>query len=990
MHKKKLNPVKILPQTCRIDNLCTLRKIGREFFTEVFMTSTNRFKKIGAMLMAVLFGAAFVLPVLVACSDDGSENNLHTFNEYIAQSPTTWNTHNGTTDADTYIQGYTEIGLYDFTLSDDRSTYAFIDEMATGDPVNVTSEYVDRFGITQADAGNTSLGKAWEITLNPDATWENGEAITAEDYVWSMERVLSPDMKNSAAATYITGDYEIYNANNYYSAGSEGNYQIISAPLTDAEVEERVQERSLYFSLTDGTPILGALSLQAYHDLFPDNAYYFREGGKEEMNADARDWFVYLDETYGADANEYGYILVTEENLTDIREGMSILTENLGGAIEDWTMTLSEVQTSYPSYDLIPTEGEAYTDAALKELMDDGSLYFSLTDGVPILGALSLQAYHDMFPDNAYYFREGGKEEMNADARDWFVYLSDTYGADANEYGYIQVTDANYNDIREGMSILAENLGDNLPNWYNTLSILTYKEYESVPFSEVGIFATDNNTKFVIVFANALSQWDVKYLLTDNWIVYRPYYEAGYSQQGSLTVTTYGTTSGQYMGYGPYKMTAYQTNSQITFERNENWYGYKEGATNYHPGQFETDKIVCRIIADQNTALLEFEAGNLDSVRLNANNMDQYRFSDYLLTRTASNTWSITFNSDAETLASIESDGNGNRRILSVDDFRRALSLSIDRSYIGTNILAGSAAAYSFINNNYYYDMENDPESIYRNSEQAMEGIVRLYNISYGPGQTYETLQEAYAAVSGYDEDAAREAFESAYDYAVANGLYTDGENIRINIYNNALSTQITALGTYLQQAFNAAAEGTPFEGKITVEIRQMQTGRYDAIAQGRIEAIYYSFSGDFNDPNGMLANFTDPEVQTILECGFDPETESFAITYDFDGDGTEETITKTYTEWQRSITASGEYYGASQDVKLTIMSELEYQLLSGFRTLPLVVGTDLTLRSMKVEYATNTSNIFAMYGGVRLMTYNYTDGEWAEFIRDTGNLVYE
>ena len=955
------------------------------------MKSTNRFKRIGSMLMAVLFGAAFVLPVLAACSDDGSGDDLHTYREYIAQSPTTWNTHNGTTDADTYVQGYTEIGLYDFTLSEDRSTYAFIDEMATGDPVNVTNKYVDRYGITQADAENTAYGKAWEITLNPDATWENGEKITAEDYVWSMERVLSPDMKNSAAATYITGDYELYNANNYYSAGSEGNYQIISAPLTDAELEVRVQERSLYFSLTDGVPILGALSLQAYHDMFPDNAYYFREGGKEEMNADARDWFVYLDETYGAKANEYGYILVTEANLADIREGMSILTENLKGALEDWTMTLSEVQTSYPSYDLIPIEGEAYTDAALKELMDEGSLYFSLTDGVPILGALSLQAYHDMFPDNAYYFRKGGKEEMNADARDWFVYLNETYGAEANEYGYIQVTDANYNDIREGMSILAENLRDNLPNWYNTLSILTYKEYESVPFSEVGIFATESNTKFVLVFANALSQWDVKYLLTENWIVYRPYYEEGYSQQGSLTVTSYGTTSGKYMGYGPYKMTGYQTNSQITFERNENWYGYKEGATNYHPGQFETDKIVCRIIADQNTALLEFEAGNLDSVRLNASSIEDYRFSDYLLTRTASNTWSITFNSDAESLAEIEKkDNQGNRRILSVDDFRRALSLSIDRAHIGTNILAGSAAAYSFINNNYYYDMENDPDSIYRNSEQAMEGILRLYGIEYGAGKTYETLEEAYGAVSGYDRDAAKKAFTSAYDYAAANGLYTDGENIRINIYNNALSTQITALGTYLQQAFNAAAEGTPFEGKITVEIRARPTGRYDDIAQGRIEAIYYSFSGDFNDPNGMLANFTDPEVQTILECGFDPETESFAVTCDFDGDGTEETVTKTYTEWQRSITASGEYYGASQEVKLTIMAEIEYRLLSGFRTLPLVVGTDLTLRSMKVEYATNTSNIFAMYGGVRLMTYHYTDGEWADFIRDPGNLTYK
>ena len=979
MHKKKLNPVKILPQTCRIDNLCTLRKIGREFFTEVFMTSTNRFKKIGAMLMAVLFGAAFVLPVLVACSGDGSGNNLHTFNEYIAQSPTTWNTHNGTTDADTYIQGYTEIGLYDFTLSDDRSTYAFIDEMATGDPVNVTSEYVDRFGITQADADNTSLGKAWEITLNPDATWENGEAITAEDYVWSMERVLSPDMKNSAAATYITGDYEIYNANNYYSYGSTEEYFKITAgtQYTDEELEQMVADGVLYFSFN--TPIFdteGSFTISEHHAIESQQKFY--------LNGDGEDVYDLLYNAYADDANEFGYIQITEENFEDFQTNFSVLSASaLGALIPEWYDLLSVLRAASPVFTKITAETE-YTDDALEQMVADGTLYFSFD--TPIFdteGSFTVSGHHAIESQQKFY--------LNSDGEDVYDLLYNEYADDANEYGYIQITEENFEDFKTNFSVLsASALGALIPHWYNLLSVISYTSVEETPFSNVGIFATDNNTKFVIVFANALSQWDVKYLLTDNWIVYRPYYEDGYEQQGSLTVTTYGTTSGQYMGYGPYKMTGYQTNSQITFERNENWYGYKEGATNYHPGQFQTDRIVCRIISDQNTALLEFEAGNLDSVRLNANNMDQYRFSDYLLTRTASNTWSITFNSDAEALASIESDGNGNRRILSVDDFRRALSLSIDRSYIGTNILAGSAAAYSFINNNYYYDMENDPESIYRNSEQAMEGIVRLYNISYGPGQTYETLQEAYAAVSGYDEDAAREAFESAYDYAVANGLYTDGENIRINIYNNALSTQITALGTYLQQAFNAAAEGTPFEGRITVEIRQMQTGRYDAIAQGRIEAIYYSFSGDFNDPNGMLANFTDPDVQTILECGFDPETESFAITYDFDGDGTEETITKTYTEWQRSITASGEYYGASQDVKLTIMSELEYQLLNGFRTLPLVVGTDLTLRSMKVEYATNTSNIFAMYGGVRLMTYNYTDGEWAEFIRDTGNLVYE
>ena len=824
------------------------------------MKSTIRTKKTVALFVAMLLTAVMVLPTLAACGNKGSKGEAtYTYNEYISQSPSTWNTHNGTTDADTYIQGYTEIGLYDFTLSEDRSTYAFIDEMATGDPVNVTGSYVGKYGIVQGDADNTALGKAWEITLNPDATWENGTKITAEDYVWSMERVLSSEMKNSAAAKYITGDYEIYNANNYYNAGAEGHYQMIGEALSDQQVAERIAERTLYFSLTEGDIIYGN-SLKEFHDLYAENAKYFRENMSE--NSEDRDWYAYLTETYGSTANEYGYILVTESNLSDIKQGMSILATNLGSK--------------------------------------------------------------------------------------------------------------------------------SLPNWYNTASILTYKEYTSVPFNEVGIFATNENAKFVIVFANALSQWDVKYLLTDNWIVYKPYYEAGYSQQGSLKVTNYGTSSGQYMGYGPYKLAGYQANSQISFVRNENWYGYKEGATNYHAGQFQTDKIVCRIISDQNTALLAFESGSLDTVRLNANNMDQYRFSDYLLTRSASNNWSITFNSDATALAKIESDNQGNRRVLSIEDFRRGISLSIDRAYIGANILAGSASAYSFINDNYYYDMENDPESIYRNSDQAMQAIVKLYNIEYGEGKTYKTLEEAYKSVSGYDVTAAKAAFESAYAYAIENDLYTDGQTIKINIYNNAVNTQLTALAAYLQTCIGEATKDTAFEGKVKVELKTMQTGRYDQIAQGNIEAVYYSFGGDYADPNGMIANFTDPEVQTILEYGFDPTAEEFTITYDFDGDGTEEEETMSYQEWQQSITASGDYYGAAMDVKLTIMAELEYHLLSGFRTLPLVVGTDLTLRSMKVNYATNNSNIFAMYGGVRLMTYNYNDSEWADFIKNPGNLVYE
>ena len=939
------------------------------------MISKIKSRKVVALITAMLFTAVLILPVLVACNNNNDSGEAtYTYNEYISQSPRSWNTHNATTDTDTYIQGYTEIGLYDFTLSEDKTTYAFVDEMATGDPVDVTSRYAGRYGISANESG-----KAWEITLNPDATWENGTAITAEDYVWSMERVLSPDMKNSAAATYITGDYEIYNANNYYSYGTTENYFKINAEdtYTDDELSQMVEDGVLYFSFD--TAIFdteGSFTIAEHHAIESQQKFY--------LNSDGEDVYDILYEAYADSANEYGYIQITSENFDTFKTNLSVLSASaLGALIPNWYDLLSILQASNPVYTKIVAETE-YEESDITDLIAEGTLYFSFNTAIfDTEGSFTIAEHHAIESQQKFY--------LNSDGEDVYDILYEAYADSANEYGYIQITSENFDTFKTNLSVLsASALGALIPNWYNLLSVVSYESVEKTPFDDVGIFATSNNTKFVLVFANSLSQWDVKYLLTDNWLVYKPYYEAGYSTQGSLTVTSYGTTSGQYMGYGPYKLQSYQTDSQITFTRNENWYGYKEGATNYHPGQFQTDRIVCRIISDQNTALLEFEAGNLDSVRLNANNMEQYRFSDYLLTRSASNTWSITFNSDLEALQKIESDGQGNRRVLSLEDFRKGISLSINRTYIGQNILAGSAAAYSFINSNYYYDMENDPNSVYRNSDQAMQAIVDLYGITYGEGGRYATLEEAYRAVSGYDVAAAKEAFQAAYDEAIRTGIYTDGSAIKITIYNNAVSTQLTALGTYLQTCIDDATEGTPFEGKITVEIKAMQTGRYDAIANGEIEAIYYSFSGDYADPNGMLANFVDADVQTILECGFDPAEEGFSITYDFDGNGTAETLTHTYLWWQNSLNAGGTYYSADMDTKLTIMSQLEYHLLSGFRTLPLVVGTDLTLRSMKVTYATNTSNIFAMYGGVRLMTYNYTDAEWANFIRDTSNLVYE
>mgnify|MGYP001638424037 CR=1 FL=1 len=940
---------------------------------------------ISAVVAAVMTCSVAAVAMVGCGKKPEPEQKVYTYNEYISRFPSSWSTHNASSDADMYVQKYTEMGLYAYSLSDDKTTFKFVDEMATGDPVNVTSTYSGRYGITAADADNTKAGKAWEITLNPDATWENGTAITADDYVWSMERVLSSEMKNKLATSYTTGETAVYNGNNYYNGGDTVNYKLYTEALTEAQIAAGIAERSLFFSLSSSPIILGKFTLQYYHDLFPRNSRFFRKDKSEDPAV--RDWYAYLKDTYGDTANEYGYILLTEDNYEVIKAGMTILSENLGTKnLPDWTCALSYVFNYHEEYNLISGEK---TDAEIQTLMDSGTLYFSLTSSKIVLGKLTLQEYHDMFEGrNARFFRKDKSEDPAV--RDWYAYLTEQYGSTADEFGYIKVTADNFADIREGMTILSENLGTkNLPAYYNALSEFKWVENTSVPFDEVGIFKTADN-KFVMVFENALSLHRVKDALTSNWLVYKAYYEEGYSQQGSLKLTSYGTTSGKYMGYGPYKLDSYETDKQLVFVRNENWYGYKSDKKNYHANEYQTDRIVCKILADQATALLEFESGNLDNVVLSANDTDKYKFSDYLLKRSGSNTWSISINSDAEKLAALESDGNGNRRILSVPEFRKAISLSIDRAYIGQNIVAGATAAYTFINDNYYYDMENDPTSVYRNTAQAKKAVLALYGIEYGEGKRYATLDDAYKSVSGYDPDSAKEAFVAAYTKAKAAGLYNDGDNIRLTVYNTSVTAKFTALVNYIQKTVNEATKGTPLQDKVTVTTAVMQNGLGDAIHNGRVEARYYSFAGDYANPNGMIANFTDSKANTTPECGFDPLTATFDVTADFNGDGEAETVTKTYDAWQKSIAAGGAYATASNDIKLEILSALEYNLLSGFRTLPLCVIADVTLRSKKVNYATENANIFVAYGGVRLMTYKYSDAEWANFCKDKNNLKYD
>ncbi len=955
------------------------------FFKEDKLMKAKR-KTFARRMLSLLFAAVLVGTAVLttACGGKPTKKTTYTYNEYISMFPSTWNTHNGSTEADTYVQLYTEMGLYDMTFNEDRTTYMFIDEMAKGDPVDVTSdltaEQKAKYGI-----GAGQNGKAWKVNLNPDATWENGTKITADDYVESMKLLLSPEIKNKRAIDYYSGDTAIYNAEKYYKSmgGEEYNKITVAEEYTDAQLEALVSEGKLYFSFDAS--------------MYDENEYAFSrlpiadrmkkycyEGCDTENGTNLYD-IIYA---YADRANAYGYIQMTSETYPIFKENVTKIWSNITtdvaaylNLIPHWYNLFAVESNTVFEYNKI-TVAEEYTDAQLEALVSEGKLYFSFDAS--------------MYDENEYAFSrlpiadrmkkycyEGCDTENGTNLYD-IIYA---YADRANAYGYIQMTSETYPIFKENVTKIWSNITTDvaaylnlIPHWYNLFAVETEVELETASFEDVGIFKNDEYS-FTMVFENSLSLFDVKNKLRSNWIVYRPYYEAGMTTTGSLKSTNYGTTSGQYMSYGPYKLASYQKDKEFIFERNTNWYGYKEGKTNYRANQFQTDRIVGQVISNQSTALTEFLSGNIDQVRLTSNDLDTYRYSDYLLRRTGGNTWQLSLNGDPEALKKIEADGLGNRQILAVNDFRKALSLMIDRNYIGSAIAGNSQGALAFLNSNYFYDMENDADSIYRNTDEAKQGLLDLYGITYGADETYKNLDEAYSALTGYDLAAAKECFGKAVTEAVAKGYYSEGQNVRVNIYVTDLTAQMTALNTYMQKQVTEATKGTKLEGKVTIEFKTGSTNRYDDLRKGTIEGIYHSFVASYDDPAGFFASFTDPTKQP-LEYGFKPNVETFSVTAVFDSQKGEETLTKTYDQWQKSIAVGGTYAN-NNELKLAILSALEKNILANFQAIPLYVGTDSLLFSKKVQYASTNANIFVAYGGIRLMTYMMNDGEWEDYCKN-------
>jgi len=519
---------------------------------------------------------------------------------------------------------------------------------------------------------------------------------------------------------------------------------------------------------------------------------------------------------------------------------------------------------------------------------------------------------------------------------------------------------------------------------------------EKIDWEDVGFYKVDDYT-VVYVTANVQSMFNFLISAGSNWIVYEDLYEQykETNETTGLTITKYGTSLDSYMSYGPYKLASFERDKQFTFVKNENWYGWTDGK---HEGQYQTTNIKVDVLTEQETILQMFVKGELDGAALTSSDLETYGASDYLLKTPETYTMKFSFNTNLDVLKKLEQERNDGTtiQILANANFRKAMSWAFDRETWCKEVTAGEIPQLSLLSNLYFYDVENNPNSVYRNSKQAMQGIVDYYGIKYGEGERYATLEEAYAAISGYDVEKAKELFTTAYNEAIADGTYVDGTPIVIQV--GAAKGAETAELTKQEKKFNdflkAATVGTPLEGKVSVKYFYNLNDRYADCSDGIRECCYGGLGGAAFYPYRCFNSYID-ETQAvggkITEGNFDPYAVSFEITYDFNGDGTAETLTKNMFDWNASITEGGEYFAADHDLKLTVLSAIERNILEAGHCFPITVTASVAMYSKQIKYATLNYNMMYGYGGTRLMTYNFSDYEWEQYVAEQdGHLSYE
>lgn len=273
-------------------------------------------KKLKSMLTMTLC-LVLVAIMVVGCGQKKPPVEPTTFkkaeyNTTTATMPSNWNELTYADNNDTQILNYIGSSFfdYDYKFENDKKynedgtinkagivAGAYTTNYSAATKLeDVTSSVDAKWGYT-ADQKKEG-GYAWKITLRDDLKWDDGTAIKAADFVYTMQQQLDPTFMNFRANTFYD-TLKIKNAKAYFFSGAP-----IYTPIVPAYGDDETPDYS--FDINGAEVYLNTesedMTLAGYSLSTLINDYVGTDEAIAALNAIADA------------ANEYGYTLITEEN----------------------------------------------------------------------------------------------------------------------------------------------------------------------------------------------------------------------------------------------------------------------------------------------------------------------------------------------------------------------------------------------------------------------------------------------------------------------------------------------------------------------------------------------------------------------------------------------------------------------------------------------------------------------------------------------------
>lgn len=534
-----------------------------------------------------------------------------------------------------------------------------------------------------------------------------------------------------------------------------------------------------------------------------------------------------------------------------------------------------------------------------------------------------------------------------------------------------------------------------------------------VTFEDVGFYKVDDYS-FVILMDKSY-----KFLKDDGSLSYLAAYymqslplvhKAKYEKSkiapaagSTLWTSNYNSSLETTASCGPYKLESFQSGKAYTLVRNDNWFGYGLEA---NKNQYNVTKIECEKVEEPSQNWMKFLAGEIDGVALDSEHINDYMHSKYVVYTPGTGTFGMQLFSDLNVL---KKSGNNNG-ILAIDEFRQAISLSLNRSDVVEKIWPGTAVAcFGLMNSQYYYDVENG--GVYRDTTEAKEGILRAYGFTKGADGKWSggeisgaSLDDAYEALTGYNPVKAKELVKVAYEKLVAKAEYYgyDASKGITIVYGSSIdNAKQRQRCQYVQDLLNTLCAGTGLEGKITLKFDASAGDKWsDAFRSGATQIGFgYGFSGNPFNPFDIVGSFVDPENSLNYHTYWDTKNENMTLTMpagDYEGAG--KTITMSLCNWYKCLNgladkANGdtEVYNwdagyAPASARLVVLAALEEKVIQKAYSVMLIGEYSGELSSPKFSQISYDYNTFMGYGGMRYLVVNYTDAEWAEYVAAHNN----